>query len=145
MPEPPSFPAGTTGTAGATRAELAGRLTVFGAPESRVVVTIVTQSPGWRLLRALGALAAFWGAAVPAVFVPGAHFVLVPSFLALGVIFFVMRLRQRWAIDSVTGPCPRCGTTQPFVPGSRRVVAQQVTCPACRNNLALTLEGAPAA
>lgn len=63
--------------------EISGLLTVFGAPPTRATITVMPLGIGRRLARALGALLACWAAATVAVFIPVAHFLLVPG-LAIG-------------------------------------------------------------
>ena len=55
-------------------------LTAFGAAPTRARATIVVQGAGRRMARALAGLGACWGPAVVSIFVPVAHFVLVPTF-----------------------------------------------------------------
>jgi uncharacterized protein involved in cysteine biosynthesis len=45
----------------------------------------------------LKGLALAWGAAAVSVFIPVAHFLLVPGFAVAGVVIFVKRMRDREA------------------------------------------------
>ncbi|HZS32876.1 MAG TPA: hypothetical protein VFC42_05810 [Methylomirabilota bacterium] len=124
--------------AGAER--LPGRLSVFGAPPQPVEVTIVTLGPGRRISRAAAALGICWGLAFPAVFLPVAHFVLVPGLLLAGPVLAVIQLRQRRRVVRIHGTCPRCGVTQDFPPGGGLRTRRTVDCPQCRNDLTLLVD-----
>lgn len=62
-----------------------------------------------RWLRALGMLGALWGLAVVAVFIPIAHFVLVPGLLLAGPVLAVLRYRAGEVVEGACGECPTCG------------------------------------
>lgn len=61
-----------------------------------------------RLVRALKALGAMWGLAIVAVFIPLAHFVLVPAFLIAGPVVARGRYKTSVAANDVVGACPSC-------------------------------------
>jgi hypothetical protein len=117
-------------------------LTAFGAPPTRATAVVVRQGPGRRAARALGALAAFWGGAAVAVFIPVAHFVLVPTLLVAGAVTAVLRLREDARLAAVRGVCPRCGTEQEFESGGRFRREQTLDCPRCHNHLRLIADPA---
>jgi hypothetical protein len=117
---------------------VAGTLTVFGAEPRPATLTLVSLDPGRRLARALGVLALCWGGALVAVFIPVAHFVLVPGLAIAGVVWAVLRMRERERLLRVHGTCPRCGRVEDFVPaGGGRSLA--VTCPGCFNSLGVSV------
>ena len=87
-----------------------------------------------RRRRAWAALGKAWGVAVACVFIPVAHFLLVPSFLAFGVYQFIDRLGTAEVARKAHGTCPDCGTEQAFELGRRRTQAQ-VTCAQCHRGL----------
>jgi len=89
-----------------------------------------------RLRRAVKGLAGFWGAMVVSVFIPIAHFVLVPSFLCIGVWQFLRRLKTGALVRGAHGRCPDCGAEQDFELGSRGF-PQSVTCGSCHRGLTL--------
>jgi len=120
--------------------DLAASLTVFGAPPRPVGVTVTRQSPGHRLGRALKGAAVFWAVAAGCVFLPGLHFVLVPAFLVIGIVVGLRNLRDVEIVSRVHGACPRCGLEQDFAAGTRLAPTWTLDCPACHNNLTLTLE-----
>ena len=83
-----------------------------------------------RLRRALLGLAACWGAAVAAVFLPVLHFVLVPTLLIAGPLLAFARLGERRTVTGITGPCPVCGGVITLRPGG--TAAAVVRCDHCR-------------
>jgi hypothetical protein len=119
--------------------DLAASLTVFGAAPRPVGVTVTRQSPGHRLARALKGAAVFWAVAAGCVFLPGLHFVLVPTFLVVGIAVGLRNLRDVEIVSRVHGACPRCGLEQDFAAGNRLTPVWTLDCPACHNNLTLTL------
>jgi hypothetical protein len=74
-----------------------------------------------RWQRALAMLGIMWGLAVVAVFIPIAHFVLVPGFLVAGPVTAVLRYRAGELVEGATGECPTCGQpmTLPLDPAAR--------------------------
>jgi hypothetical protein len=121
-------------------ADLTASLAAFGAPPSRAIVTVARPSPGRRLTRALKAGGLFWAIAAGCVFIPGLHFVLVPSFLVIGVVTGLRHLRDQEIVSGVRGACPRCGLEQVFAVGNRLTPSWSLDCPACHTTLALTLD-----
>lgn len=118
---------------------LSASLSVFGAPPRAVAVTVTRQSPGHRLARAAKGAGVFWAVAAGCVFLPGLHFVLVPAFLAIGIAVGLRRLRDLDIVSRVHGACPRCGLEQDFAAGNRLTPTWALDCPACHNNLTLTV------
>ena len=106
-----------------------------GAPTPATLV-VVTFDRSARARRALKGLAGFWGAMVVSVFLPVAHFVLVPSFLFIGIWQFFRRLKQSEQLRGAHGRCPDCGAEQDFELGSARF-PQSVTCGSCHRGLTL--------
>jgi len=117
----------------------AATLEVFGAAATRATATLESLSPGRRLVRALAVLAACWAAAVVSIFLPVAHFFLVPGFLVLGVVWAVIRGREREQVLRLHGVCPRCAREQDFVQGGHQDGRAWVSCPACFNRLFVTI------
>lgn len=118
--------------------EVRGRLTVFGAPPAPATLGIERLSAGRRLARAAVALAACWGAAAVAVFIPVAHLVLVPALAVAGVALAGLRLRERERLVRVHGICPRCRREQVFVVSGSLGGGPTVDCPGCLNRLVVT-------
>jgi len=115
-------------------------LTIFGASPSPAVVDVTTASPGQRFARAARSAAVLWAFAVGFVFVPGLHFVLVPTFLILGLVAGLRQLRATEVVARVHGTCPRCGREQDFTAGNRLAPTWTLDCHLCHNTLTLTLE-----
>ena len=116
-------------------------LTVFGASARPAVVTVTRPSPGGRFKRAAKAAGVFWAFAFGCIFIPGLHFVLVPSFLAIGVAAGLRHARDVEVASRVRGICPRCGREQDFAAGNRLAPTWTLDCPACHNTLTVALEG----
>jgi hypothetical protein len=88
-----------------------------------------------RTKRAATGLLALWGVAALCVFVPVAHFVLVPGLLAAGFILAIVRLRIDSALLRVEGICPRCKVER-TLPGSGRYRdGGMVHCEGCGSQL----------
>ena len=104
-------------------------------------VTIQQFDRGERWGRALRGLGTWWGAALLSVFIPVAHFILVPSFLGYGLWQFGTRLATRELVAAALGVCPDCGLHQRLDLASQWRVPQPVTCSACRRGLQLSQTG----
>jgi hypothetical protein len=115
-------------------------LTVFGDTPCDATATIITQAPGRRVARALTALGTFWGLALGGLFIPVAHFILVPTFATAGIIAAILRAREDRRLLRVRGRCPRCGIEQDFAAGGRLAREVRLDCPHCHNSLRCTLK-----
>ena len=80
---------------------LSGKLHFFGYPATRAAVAVARHDPAARTRRAVLALLACWGLAALTIFVPIAHFVLVPGFFLLGIWLLIKRLGEDATIVSV--------------------------------------------
>ena len=109
-----------------------------GAPTSGTV-TIREFNRDERVRRALAGLGKWWGVAIVSVFIPVAHFVLVPSFLAYGGWQFFQRLGTVELATDAHGTCPDCGTEQALDLAARWRAPQPVTCRQCHRGLQLVL------
>ena len=107
-----------------------------GAPTAATLL-VATFDPRQRLRRALQGLAGFWGAMVVSVFLPVAHFVLVPSFFGIGIWQFVRRLRLHRLVRGAHGRCPDCGAEQDFELSAGSRFPQAVQCRQCHRGLTL--------
>jgi hypothetical protein len=123
-----------------TMYDVSASLSAFGASPQPVRVTVRLPTPGQRLVRAAKALGTFWAIAAGCVFVPGLHFVLVPTFGVVGLVAAATRLRDRRTVAGVHGVCPRCGSEQDFAAGNRLATTWVLDCPACHTNLQLTVD-----
>jgi len=102
-------------------------------------VTIREFNHEQRTRRALAGLGQWWGVAIACVFVPVAHFVLVPSFLLYGVWQFIQRLGTAELATDARGACPDCGTEQTLELAPRWRAPQPVTCKQCHRGLRLSV------
>jgi len=113
----------------------------FGAAPTQAEVVVESLTYKERLRRAGIALAAGGALAVIALPIPLVHFVLVPSALLLGVIFALLRLRQREIIQSAEGSCPYCGAHQRLgLAGRVFRLPREVFCERCSRPLDLGAE-----
>lgn len=95
---------------------------------------------GERMQRALLRLAVFWGLAGVTVFIPLAHFVLVPGFAIAGPVVAVMTYRMEQARDRAEGRCPACGEEISIKLEAKDEIPKWTYCPAC--NVALQISDA---
>jgi hypothetical protein len=116
------------------------RLTAFGAPPTSARATVLRQGPAQRTRRALIGLGVFWAPAMLAVFIPIAHFILVPTLLLAGLVFAAVRLREDSRLLGVRGDCPRCGIEQDFPAGGRFRRSGAIDCPRCHTRLTLVAD-----
>ncbi|HKZ06268.1 MAG TPA: hypothetical protein VJU81_12425 [Methylomirabilota bacterium] len=121
-----------------TTTDVPATLAVFGAPPAPATARVARQTPADRMRRVLTALGIFWGLAIPAVFMPVAHFILVPSLLLIGAVVAALRSREDMRLLGAHGRCPRCGVDQEFPGGGRFHGEQALDCPRCHNRLTLT-------
>ena len=120
-----------------TEIEVPAVLSAFGYPSSSATAVVIEQTPTQRLGRTLGGLGMFSGLAVAGLFIPVAHFVLVPAFVVAGIIAAVKRAREDCRLVLLRGACPRCGATQEFRPGGRFCSERSINCPKCHGTLTL--------
>ncbi len=110
-------------------------LSGYGGRPGRAWVRVVSFDRAARTRRAFGALGAAWGAALVSVFIPVAHFVLVPGFLAYGVYSFATRLGADEVALGGRGTCPDCGEEQVLDVAGRWRVPHFISCPHCQRSL----------
>jgi hypothetical protein len=125
--------------------DVSATLTVFGAAPTRATVTLASLSVPRRVARGLAVLAICWAAAIGAVFIPVAHFVLVPGLAIAGLVGAVFRAREGRKILRVHGTCPRCGRVEDFVPEVGLTRSPAVTCPSCFNHITVSVHEPPPA
>jgi len=126
-----------------TQLEIPISLTAFGFEPRAATALVVEQSTAERVGRAFVGLAMFWAMAVGGLFIPVAHFVLVPTFLAAGIILAVKRSREERRLLSVRGACPRCGAEQAFKGGGRFAPGKSLDCPACHGTFTVAAPERP--
>lgn len=78
-----------------------------------------------------------WGLALVSVFIPVAHFVLVPGFLLAGPVAALLARRRTEVLLGGLVRCPKCDETYDVGGGALQWPAQG-QCPACRSVVRLT-------
>jgi len=106
------------------------------AADGRLYTTV--YSAGERTQRALLRLAVLWLLAGVSLFIPLAHFVLVPGFLIAGPVLAVMVYRSAQARDRVEGRCPACGAEITIKLEASDEIPKWTYCPACNAALEIT-------
>jgi hypothetical protein len=119
-----------------TETEVPATLTAFGYSPRPATALVVDQAPPERFARVVSGLVMCWGLALVSLFIPVAHFILVPTFVAAGVIVAVKRVREDRRLVRLRGACPRCEAEQEFKPGGR-FASRGIVCPKCHGNLTL--------
>src|SRR5256885_16330960 len=117
---------------------LSYQLTGYSATSTVATVTVRSFDKRERIRRAMKGLATFWGAALGSVFIPVAHFLLVPSFALYGAYTFFERLGARQVVTAAEGTCPDCGTPQKLETGGRWQVPRTVACRHCQRALQIS-------
>ena len=114
------------------------QLTGYSPSPSTATATIHSFDNSERTKRALKGLGAFWAAAIGSVFIPVAHFLLVPSFLLYGAYTFFERLGAQQIAVAAEGTCPDCGRAQQLEVGGRWRVPRTVACRYCQRALKIS-------
>jgi hypothetical protein len=125
------------------RTVVPARLTAFGASPTPARVTVLDVPAAGRLRRGVAGLAACWGAAAVAVFLPILHFVLVPTLVVGGIVAAVVLGRQARRVIGVRGTCPRCHTESEFQAGGALQAERLIDCPRCHTNVTLVVGEEP--
>lgn len=112
-------------------------------PSSSVDVQVRHRDARQRTTRALATLAACWGLAIVAVFLPLLHFILVPGLLVLGPVLAWSRWHEGNTLLSATGPCPGCEVAQRFSLGQPWRERTMLRCESCGRRLELRLPAVP--
>lgn len=110
-----------------------------GYAPSDATALIIDRSLANRVARAVGSAAICFAFAFVCVFVPLAHFVLVPSFLVAGITLFVIRLRENSSLAEVRGVCPRCREQRVFPASGRFRDKRSLRCNQCAEKMTLTM------
>ncbi len=114
------------------------RLSGYSPTPTTATVTIRSFDKPERIRRAFKGLATFWGAAIGSVFIPVAHFLLVPSFAVYGAYTFFERLGAEQVVIAAAGTCPDCGKPQQLETGGRWRVPRNVACRYCQRALRIS-------
>lgn len=126
-----------TSPAGGPSASLPLRVSGYHGTPTPATLLVVTFDGPQRTRRAVKGLAGFWGAMVVSVFIPVAHFVLVPSFFGIGIWQFVRRLHRHELVRGAHAACPDCGVEQDFELGGGLRFPQGVQCRSCHRGLTI--------
>src|SRR5262245_20952972 len=118
--------------------DIPATLSAFGSSPAPAIATVLYQNAGRRLSRTAAGLGFCWGVALVSVFIPVAHFILVPTFVLAGIGVAIVRAREDRRLLKVRGACPRCGAEQDFKVGGRFASTRSLDCPKCHNHLVLT-------
>jgi hypothetical protein len=114
------------------------QLTGYSPTPGTATVTVRRFDKRERVRRALKGLATFWGAALGSVFIPVAHFLLVPSLALYGAYTFFERLGACQVVTAAEGTCPDCGKTQKLDTGGRWKVPRDISCRYCQRALRIS-------
>jgi hypothetical protein len=91
-----------------------------------------------RWARALKGLGFSWLVAAGTVFIPIAHFLLVPGFFFLGIYVFVSRVQTEEITTRIYGICPDCEVEQEFEAGGTWTLPRSLACRPCGRTLRAT-------
>lgn len=118
------------------------RLSALGGRESYGEVRVKRWSPRERALRAIKVGGACWALAVVSVFVPAAHFILVPLFLVAGPIAAYFTARTLSSVLGGSAKCPACGGAF-VIAGAREQWPLEDVCAACHTQVVIDLDNSP--
>ncbi|MEJ2240496.1 MAG: hypothetical protein P8X82_19580 [Gemmatimonadales bacterium] len=113
------------------------QLPLEGYSDQTGVATVRTVSfdRRTRVRRAVGGLVGSWAAALVSVFIPVAHFLLVPGFFLAGLYLLFHNLRVQTSVTAATGVCPDCGREQEFEISGNWNPPHRLTCSGCQRSL----------
>lgn len=99
-------------------------------------IYIRTWNEKQRLERSLKILGVGWGMAVISIFIPLAHFILVPGFLIGAPIAAFRAHRQKSGVLGGESICPNCGEVLPLVYGAN-IWPLQDLCSHCQTSVTI--------
>jgi len=88
--------------------------------------------------RGLQRLGFFWLLAGITLFIPLAHFVLVPGFLIAGPVVAYLTFKTSQVRDHSTGICPTCNENIKIAMDAKDELPKWTYCPACNTPLQIT-------
>ena len=106
--------------------------------QGQSVGTVRSLKQSERTFFSIRGLATGWGLAVVSVFIPVLHFVLVPAFLAIGIVFASMEYRRTELLKHTKFLCPSCKTSIE-IQNIRFLWPLRKTCPECQMVLLINL------
>ena len=116
------------------------QLHIFGMPAAPGTARVREHDHAERVTRAARAAGICLILAAVSVFLPIAHFVLVPGFVIAAPIFALKRLRGRASLAALRGTCPRCHEERDFEARGAFRPGIQVTCPVCSFTMSVEFE-----
>jgi len=113
-------------------------IVIKGAEQERDgVLRLHVFSPQDRVMRAAKVWGLCWLLATITLFIPIAHFVLVPGFLLAGPIWAIKRYGVTLALEQVTGHCPNNGEEITLKLDPSDHLPMWTYCPVCNASLQL--------
>jgi hypothetical protein len=97
---------------------------------------------GERMGRAGKVLGISWALALVTLFIPIAHFVLVPTFLIAGPVMAAMKYKVETVMEKVHGICPECNQVVDIVLEPNDKLPKHTYCPACNKPVHLMYHSA---
>lgn len=113
-------------------------LTGYAAEPGEATLEIEDLDPKRRLARGLRTFALWTFAAVVCVFIPIAHFVLVPFCLIMAFVMLAVRMGQKRMVVKARGRCPDCGTVQDLDLLGPWKGRADLSCASCRRPMRLS-------
>jgi len=98
---------------------------------------VITFSQQEQKMRALKSMMTFWALAALCIFIPIAHFILVPGFFIGGIIVASRRWKVKEEGIEVTGSCPACHNNICIKLDKSAELPQWKDCPECTDPLEL--------
>jgi len=120
------------------------RINIIANDKGEHAGELTTQlfSSGERTTQALKVLGLCWLLAGITLFIPIAHFFLVPLFLVAGPVMAFSKYRVETATDSAEGICPECGESVSISLDPADKLPKWTYCPKCNKPLHLVYDGA---
>jgi len=109
----------------------------YAAQKTDASVEVIRFDRKARVRRAVSALALWWAAALASVFIPIAHFALVPGFFIYGIVAARQRLKHEIVATRVEGTCPDCGAAQQFEAAGPWAPPVETACRQCSRRLVI--------
>ena len=122
----------------AARREIVVSLSLTGEQPTTGKAILLDRNLVNRFARAGLAMFGVFGIAALCVFIPLAHWVLVPTFFFAGLVVGVVRLLDDVSLISAEGICPRCHEPRLFEGAGRYRPGRTVHCNGCGSQIAVT-------
>ena len=103
-------------------------------------LTFATYDKNARLKRAFSIFGLCWLLACISLFIPIAHWFLVPSFLIAGPVMAVGRYKMTSANENVEGKCPVCDNDITIELDASDTLPKWTYCPICNKSIQLIEE-----